>query len=380
MIKFAGVKSKYFTMNLKYPVAAVLACIALYVSGKDNLTIVEADSYQPIAGVTVMSRSGNIVGITDDKGRISIDLHKDYPLTVRSLGYESMTVSEHRDTLELPAATYTLSEVVVNPVDRPVARVICYAREYCSGTTSTDTMQMYCEYMTESFLTDGGKVKGYDKYDSHLRPRAVRRYARFVKADGTDSVACPSRNDDITFLSFIENIAYVPGKTVTVGERIKAGARTDTLQGKYSPKCIYRKNNSTYTITKDMLSDHKEHRWSPFFFKLLGITMEIQQAENTVAYLVNDTDKLGMSDFVYGTYNLHAVCKGRWLKKLLGTKEPFELDCYIELYPVDIEHFTVEEYKQMKEDYSPIEFREPQNLQPLAPSIRTLVDRVKATR
>lgn len=108
--------------------------------------------------------------------------------------------------------------------------------------------------------------------------------------------------------------------------------------------------------------------------------MEIQQAENTVAYLVNDTDKLGMSDFVYGTYNLHAVCKGRWLKKLLGTKEPFELDCYIELYPVDIEHFTVEEYKQMKEDYSPIEFREPQNLQPLAPSIRTLVDRVKAMR
>ncbi len=68
--------------------------------------------------------------------------------------------------------------------------------------------------------------------------------------------------------------------------------------------------------------------------------------------------------------------RGKWLKKAFGTSYPIEMDNYIELYPVDIQHLTVSEYKERKDEFDRIPFQLPEAVQPLSPSIKTLVDRI----
>jgi hypothetical protein len=220
------------------------------------------------------------------------------------------------------------------------------------------------------------KSGGYSKYDAQLYPCNISRYARFSSATGLDSVARPTYNDDVSALSFWINVAYVPGTTSDIQESIKNGADADTVQGRYSPKTIYRKKNSIYTISHDLLGDHKNHTLSPLFLKLLGLTMEISQLNHSLAYNLSDTSHYGLYDFIYSTYNIHALTKGKWFKKILGMKDFIDMDCYIELYPVDIERCTVDEYKERKKDRSCVSFKYSENMLPLSSAVQNLVDRV----
>lgn len=340
-----------------------------------NVVVVDSVDSVPLSGATVIAQTGMIAGITDGDGRIAVN-EKDWPLTVRSLGYSSVTIDEKTDTLRLAPAAYALPEVVVSPGERPITRVICYAREYCSGATSTDTMQMYSEYMIECFGADG-KVKGYKKGDSRPTTRNVRRYARRVNSEGLDSVARPRSGDDETFLSFMDCVVDVPMYAIEESEAIINGALADTVQGKYCPKFIYRKTDNLYLKTTDLLSDYKDHKWSPFLFKLFGLTMDINNANFSLAYKANNSGKYGIGDLVYGTYGISILGRGKWIKKMFRSKDSVDMDCYVEVYPVDIEYCTVEEYKEMRNDsYRIVEFQKPLNLQPLPPSVQALIDKV----
>lgn len=340
-----------------------------------NVVVVDSVDSAPLSGATVIAQTGMIAGITDGDGRIAVN-EKDWPLTVRSLGYSSVTIDERTDTLRLAPAAYALPEVVVSPGERPITRVICYAREYCSGATSTDTMQMYSEYMIECFGADG-KVKGYKKGDSRPTTRNVRRYARRVNSEGLDSVARPRSGDDETFLSFMDCVVDVPMYAIEESEAIRNGALADTVQGKYCPKFIYRKTDNLYLKTTDLLSDYKGHKWSPFLFKLFGLTMDINNANFSLAYKANNSGKYGIGDLVYGTYGISILGRGKWIKKMFRSKDSVDMDCYVEVYPVDIEYCTVEEYKEMRNDsYRIVEFQKPLNLQPLPPSVQALIDKV----
>lgn len=342
--------------------------------GARTVTIADNSDKAPVACASVISSNGLIIGFTDNHGSISVK-NTDYPLSVRSLGYESVTVEIDSDTIFLNPATYTLSEVVITPTDRPITRAIAYAREYCTGATSTDTMQMYNEYMLEFFYADG-KVKGYDKSGTMPKPRNIRRYGRLSNSQGLDSIMRPKSDDDITALSFLFSIARMPSEAEAEPESLRSGAVLDTANGKYYPKFIYRKSNGLFSIECDALADHKEHRWNPWFFKLLGLTMEMQQAKWFTAYKLNDTGTYGLRDFIYRTFNVHINGKGKLLKKLLGIKDTIGIDCYVELYPVEIERLSVEEYKEAKEETALEEFRVPANAEPLPPYIDELVGRI----
>lgn len=360
-------------------IALALASIVAIASvmGARTYTVIDSIDRVPIIGATVIGHSGIIMGLTDNDGRISIG-DNDVPITVRCIGYEPIVDSPSNDTISMVPAAYELNEVVVTPVDRPIRRVVCFARDYSSGVTDTDTMQYYCEYMAEAFVVDG-KVKGYRKADANPSARGYKRYARIAKA-GSDSIFMPRQGDDITMLSWFDFMAFLPDKKIELSEALREGAEADTVLGKYGPKFIFRKKNGVFTKTADVLSDHKNRTWSPFLFKLLGLTIDITAGNWTLTFADNGENSFGIHEFIGGAYNIHIVGRGKWLKKVFNTKEPVDMDAYLEIYPVEITNLTVEEYKDMRDELTPIPFQYPDNIQPISPAIDSLVKRIEKCR
>lgn len=340
----------------------------------EQITVVDSQDRSPVAGATVIGRSGMILGQTDATGRIEIRSHDNFPLTIRCVGYEPTEVCSSEEVINLVPGTYELSELVITPVERPVTRVVCFAREYSSGIVGADTMQLYCEYMTESFIAEG-KVKGYKGIDAKPSVHAVRRFGR-ITMDGRDSVFRPRYDDDVATLSWFSFITSLPSDKTEAPEAIKAGAERDSVEGKYDLKFAYRKKNNLFTKTTNMLSDHKDHKWSPTLLKLLGLTVDITDASCSLSFRCNEKDSYGIEDFVSGIYNLSITGRGKWLKKMFSTKEPIEMDTYIEIYPVEMRRITVDEYKELRKEFDKIPFSHPQGIQPVSPAIATLVERI----
>ncbi len=341
-----------------------------------EVTALDQEEGNPLAGVSVVSSNGVIVGFTDDNGQIRVN-DKDYPLSLRCLGYEAVNIEIGGDTIRLQPAQYRLKEFVITPGERPIMRVVAYAREYCTGATKADTMQLFNEYMVESFFADG-KVKGYKKGDKNPRMLNKRSYGRIANSRGLDSLMCPRVGDDIDMLSFSTVLSF-PEKEKRETDAMLNGASADTVQGKWFPKYKYRKSDNIFTIDCDFLADEEDHKVDLWIFKLLGLTMVFEKYDYSLAYRPSDTGKYGITDFLYSTYNLHILGKGKMLRKIIGVKDNIDMDCFMELYPVKIEHMSVEDYKvhrklDIAEKIEP--FVIPDYAQPLPPAVTNLVDRV----
>lgn len=360
-------------------IALLSAFLSQIAWGQGYITVVDSSDMSPVEGATVISNNGLILGITDKMGKIAVNPKKDFPIEIRNLGFESVTISQPSDTVALIPATYSLSEITVKPGDRPIAKAICYAREYCSGATSTDTLQLYADYMLVSYLAEE-KVKGYKSSDRNPSPRAVRRVARISDSKGLDSISTPGKDDDINFLSFRDVLPNLPSGVVVEPDAFKTGAVADTVMGKFSPKNIYKKTDNLFTITIDGLGDYENHRWSPLLFKLIGMTIEMDKLQGAYAYNLTSNGRYGLNDFIYSTGALHGLAKGKMFKLFLHNKSELDLDCYTEFYPVDIEFLTVEEYKEDRKEKTPIPFKTPKNLQPLPPAVIRMIGRVAINR
>lgn len=354
----------------------LIVAVASIVCGR-TYTVIDSLDGAPIIGATVIGHSGIIKGVTDNDGRISIN-DNDVPITIRSLGYDPIVASPSNDTINMVSAAYDLKEVVVTPADRPIKRVLCFARDYSTGVTDTDTMQYYCEYMAEAFVVDG-KVKGYRKSDAKPSAKSYRRYARIAK-EGRDSIFQPKHGDDITVLSWFDFMAFLPDEKIEVSEALRNGAEADTVPGKYGPKFIFRKKNGVFSKTADVLSDHKNRVWSPFLFKLLGLTIDITAGNWTLSFADSGEKSFGIYEFLGGAYNIHIVGRGKWLKKVFNTKDPVHMDAYLEIYPVEITNLTVDEYKEIRDELAPIPFQYPDNLHPISPAVDSLVRRIGQCR
>lgn len=363
---------------MKYRIGLLAILLCAFAAHADKVvTVWDKAENMAVPGASVISSRGIIKGMTDANGTLVV-AQTDYPLSIRCIGYEPVTVSFTADTAFMTPASYELAEVTVNPKDRPITRVVTYAREYCTGCTPADTVQLYSEYMEEFFFADG-KVKGYDKSDSKPGIRNARHFGRLANSNGLDSLTRPETSDEMLALSFISLVSTVPYDERKESEKMVAGQMSDTIQGKFSPKFISRKFGNIYTVDCDLLADHKEHKFSPWIFKLFGLTMEMQTANWQVAYRANDSHRYNLNDYIYGTCNLHILGKGKLLRRLLGMKDNIDLDFYIEQYPVDVEHLTVDEYKELKKNSKErsIEFVTPANTLPLAPAVQNLVNRIE---
>ncbi len=362
--------------SLRALMLATVICPLVSIAG--NKTVVwDKTENSPVIGAAVISSKGIILGTTDANGAISVDA-RDYPLSLRSMGFEPLSVSNPADTIVMIPASYQLGEVVVTPEGRPITRILTYAREYCTSASPSDTLQLYSEGMFEYFLCEG-KVKGYKKSDAKAKLRALRRFGRMANSAGLDSIMRPDGSGEVTYLTFLTAGVSLPEEETAEAPAMAAGETTDTIRGKYYPKLIYRKSGNLFTVERDALADEKDHKMSPWFFKLLGLTMDIENATIKTAYNVSASGKYGLHEYVYSTCNLHILSKGKLMKKLLRTNGNINVDSYIEQYPVEIEYLTVDEYKELRkaEDDETLPITVPNFTQPLASPIQSLVDRIE---
>lgn len=357
--------------------ALILSVITIFgVSAREVVTLMERTADDPVVGATVISANGVIIGITDSEGAVDVDPANDFPLSIRCLGYEPLTLDAYADTVRLDEASVELPGVTVNPADRPVTRMVSFVREYTTAAFGPDTIQMLSEYMVVSYGVEG-KVKGFKKSDERGKTLAVRRYARFADGEGLDSVARPKSTDDAALLSWVESIVSMGVPSVEEPKRIKAGEPTDTLMGKFWPRATVRKSDGFFSRKDDLLADQQDHRLSPGILKLLGLTLDFNELTLTQLFRNNGTGSYGADDLVSGSFTMRTVWRGKMFRKFMHTKEPIDSYSYIEYYPVDITHLTVEQYQQQRKDKEALDFSYPSQVQPLPPALSQLKERVE---
>lgn len=315
-----------------------------------EVRVTDAGDGMAVPAATVFSTRGPVLGLTDSTGVFAGADAADFPLTVRCLGYEDASVAHDGADVALHPASYALGEYTVTPLDRPVMRLVCYVREYASGSTTTDTMQYFAEHTGDFYMTTT-KVKGF-KAPGGFRPLKSRMRERISDNRGTDSVATLKEPD--LMLSWI-GMVQLPQKTMDEPEAMRGGAKADTVQGKYGVKTVMRRTDEAFSISTDALADHKGHRFSPMFFKLLGLTMDMTELRQMWLFGRTDDSRYRAADLLMGTLAIDITGRGKWIKKAFHSNEPVQLHGYYEIYPLRVEYLTVEEAKAQQGDRAPQE-------------------------
>lgn len=362
---------------MKFAITLVAIMLALVVKAGTIITVVDKEDSSPLAYATVFANSGVIIGLTDDDGKIEVQSANDFPVIIKCLGYEPFICYSNETCAEMAHSTYSLKEVTVTPVDRPVVRVICYIREYVSGATGTDTVMNYNEHMGDFFLPLRKKVKGF-KAKSSPRFLTSNLYSRMSNSDGLDSIFVPEYRDD----SFCWEMMVNMPSGVPETDKIKSGAKTDSIPGKHGIKHIFRKNDSSlYSIQTDYLADSKNHKISPFIFKLLGFSIDFDELQGSWVYKANNKGRYTPADIVSGTFSLSVLGRGKWIKKAFNSDTPIQMYSFYEIYPTDIEYLTVQEAKDLINNApTEVKMTVSPNARVLDPAIQRMVDKCNTAK
>lgn len=346
---------------------AISILLNVIYANADKIRVVDADDRMPVQGATVFARGGTILGITDNNGEIEISSDKDYPLLVSCMGYNPKEVNKTIPTVLMTPATYQLKELVVTPTERPIERVVCYMREYLTGVADKDTVIYYNEHIADYFLTDG-KVKGFKQ---HLSPRILssRLYAKISNEQVSDSIFRPDYRDDT--LSW-EMFAILPSGNNSTAEILK-GESTAKVEGKYSTREWFKDTPNTLTIRKDNLADTKEHSISPVIFKLIGFTVDFNELMSTWVYTHNDSGIYSIKDLISSNVSCKVLGRGKWIKRAFNTTDPVEMKANYEVYPLEIQHLTVKEAKDLLKNAPSPDITASPNATPLPPEIQRIV-------
>lgn len=363
-----------FQMKLRSLIFMAALIFCGYTMNQANAAVVlDDDDGSPLPGVTLL-HDGIIVGITDDRGAIMPDA--EYPLMLRSLGYQVKTVAQPADTIWLTPANYMLHPVSVVAADRPIRRVLCYAREYSTGHTPIDSLQLYSEYMFEAFLAENDNVKGYKSSDAKMKVRAQRRYARVARPGIPDSVYIPAKNDEVNLLAWGPIFGELPKASITESDAIREGATGDSVPGKYAIEKRMNKNGRFYTVATDALSNEKNHCYSPTALKLLGLTVDITRANNTLRFQQNSRGVYDIYDMAFLSLNMSVLARGKMFKWIFKSSDPVEIHTGIEIYPVEITSHTIDEYKEMRRDKTVVDFLIPTDVLPEIPAAAWLKQKI----
>lgn len=347
----------------------VLAILAFGYAGAEKIKVVDIEDSSALPGATVFSKSGIILGLTDANGEIEISGIENYPLYVSYMGYVPETsVPFATDVVKMNHAVYQLNEVVVNPAERPVTRVLCYMREYLSGVTNKDSLIFFNEHMADFFLVDG-KVKGFKE---HNKPRILKSnlYCRIMNENVPDSIFCPpSRDEALTW----DMLVSLPKSTLDPS-KILGDNVTLSREGKYGIKEQVRLTPSTFVYQNDLLADTKDHTFSPAIFKLIGFSLDFTEILSTLVYQRNESNTYNITDLISGTTSIKVLGRGKWIKKAFNSDQPVDMYASYELYPVSIEYLTPEEAKGIYKTAPDVEMTVSPNATPLPAEIQHIVE------
>lgn len=322
----------------------VFAALALGIGART--VVVDSNDRSPLIAASVSDANGTVVALTDTCGAFSASL----PATVRCMGYEPATLREHADTLALTPAAYELPGMTFNLAEREVMRLICYVREYAGLIGSRDTTALFSEYMVD-YMFPVKKLKGF-KGRGAPRVLAQRRVARIMDPQShTDSIAVnPDDADAISWLMLASMPVEKDGEYSCFPDSVLATDGEHIEPGKYGPRTVYRTTAEAVSASIDALADHKNHQWSPWFFKLLGFTLDFTDMRVSRAYARDAHGSQHPANFLMSTLSMEALGRGKLLRKAFDSKSPVTIKTYLEIYPVDREFLTVAEAKACEKD------------------------------
>lgn len=329
--------------TIKSIIVAVALCALSAGSAEARTVVIDAGDGEPVVSASVFGSNGAMLALTDGDGVFGEVDARHYPLTIKSLGYEQLTVAEPATEVSMQARAYELPEVVYNPKNHEVMHIICYAREYMSAYIGSDTTIVYAEHMADLFFPVNDKVK----FKAERTPRELltRNVARYV-SDGVDSVATDVEHDLFPMMM----VASLHGKEFTEPEKMASQKYyRDSIPGKSGIAMYLKKSPAEVAITHDVLAEKADHKWSPWVLKLLGMTMDFKELRWQVAFVPNpESTKHSIREISVATFGMEAVGRGKMIKRCFSTKEYVDMRSYMELYPVEIEYLSVEEAKELK--------------------------------
>lgn len=337
-----------------------------------NILVIDANERSPINGATVMSGSGIILGITDSDGIFPSPAHTDYPLTIRCMGYVPTECNTGTGTVEMPIQNYQLPEYVAMADGHPISRMLCFGRSYVSIVSPTDTFLTFTKSLFDVYYSDN-KVKGFKHADRKTHRLLDNSIYRHTNSTGIDSV---SKGSGV--FPTLNELETVPPESFQAPDAIVNGSSSYSTPGKYGIKNIFKKTSSFLEVDIDELADHKDHTMSPWIFKLLGLSMDINEMMSKAVYATTENGKYEPEDLIMGSYSIKGFAKGKMFKKVFKTSEGVEIRLFTEYYPISMEYLTADEARDLYDNppkYTFRDFSDLPNLTPLPPAIVEMIER-----
>jgi len=360
----------YDMTRIKYLFLSLFLVSAAWASSA--IVVVDSENGSPLAAASVFNNSGTMLGITDDNGVFENISSRDFPVTVRFLGYDTQTITGETDIVRMKPAVLELSEVTV--VNRTAGiKMLCYAREYKSSISGRDTITIFSEKMIDYVIPLDKHVR---KFKGHTSPRVLnsRTVARYSFENNTDSIA--RGIDEKTFSWII--LASIENEEIKEPEALRGVSSGSFVSREKGGETIYRKNGKHFSSSCDFLYDKPNHRWSPAILKLLGATTIFNEVSETLVYPIKKSGKYNVYDIALLSYTMAATGRGKFIKKMFDTSEPVEMHSLVEVYPVECEPVTVEESIAIhKNKPEKTEFIIPQIVPPVDSAVQSMIDRSK---
>lgn len=299
----------------------------------------------------------------------------DYPITVRYLGYEELTVeAAGNDTIYMREQPAALQEVVVESRSHKVLHMLAYVREYSSMSTYTDTVFLFREKMVDFMLPDDpkGGFKGW----SMPRIIASKSYYRFTNSEGLDSVSDLCKHH----FSWADWIGAGILPAVPSGLRgVETGG--DTVRGKYSPSEIWIRNGSRFTFDVDVLASPTARRWVPGLQPFFRKDVEFGQLKVRYNYDNVAQDSIMPADLTGYSFNIESEGRGHSMFMFNKVDESFSVTTYGEVYIIDKEYIKerdARKWERREFGKGEIAILEPAEAPELHASVKMLIDRVNS--
>lgn len=338
-----------------------------------HIVVADSATRLPLSGVSVFSRSGKALGVSNHDGTLPFIDPARRPATLRRLGFAEAVISPGftSDTVFLRESITELPEIIVESRQQKVLHMLAYVREYSTLTTYSDTVFLFREKMVDYMLPGPGK----SKLRGWRRPRVLssRSYYRFTDAFGIDSVS-----DKCNHHFSWSDWAAIPPESC-LPSRLRRGCPSDTVMGRYSPAEIWSRRGDRLLLDVDVLADTTGRKWAPGLRSFFRDDIDFELFRIRFNYADVTDDSIRPLDLTGYSFNIESNGRGRGMFKFNRRDEPFFVSTYSEVYFIDKEYITVKEarrWEKLKIDHDNLRIYEAPDAPPLQPEILALVDRV----
>lgn len=337
------------------------------------VVVIDSLSRMPLAGASVFNCRGHMVGVTDNDGKIPYVSPKEYPVSVRYLGYnERQALSVDIDTLFLQESALELPELTVETSRHRYLHMLAYVREYSTLTTYTDTVFLFREKSVDYMLPPVGK----GRFRGWSTPRTLRSrsYYRFTDSSGLDSVSSECEHH----FSWSDRVGIPPVSRMPESIRGKEVAAA-VLEGKYSPSETWTKDIDRVTVDVDVLALAAGRRWVPDMKAFLDGEMDFDRFRVRFSYGNVLGDSVAATDLTGFSFNIESYGRGRQMFMFGRGGEPYFVTTYAEVYFIDKEFITLKEAKKwagISIETSDFGIYEPMEAPALSSDILSLIGRV----